>query len=140
MKASRQSSKRNQRYLLRKKNLKLLNNQSQLKLSRSRKRKRRLRSMPLISLREKNLSISQRLLTKRSLKNIESNINFSKKCRGKLKVMILIKSRCQSSRQLLLKCLILVHTLLSITSLRRNNYKFHHFRILFQLLLFNIKL
>jgi hypothetical protein len=102
--------------------------------------RKRLRPWYLIKLREKSQLIFQRLSTKRSLKNIESNTNFSKKCRGKLKVMILILRRCQSSRQLLLKCLILVHMLLSIISLRRNNNKFHHFRILFQLLLFNIKL
>jgi hypothetical protein len=96
--------------------------------------------MPLISLREKNLSISQRLLTKRSLKNIESNTNFSKKCRGKHRVKTLILGRCLSNHLLLLKCQILVFSLLLIFSHRCNNSKFHHFRILSHLLLFSTKL
>jgi hypothetical protein len=96
--------------------------------------------MFLVSLREKKLSISQRLLTKRSLKNIESNTNFSKKCRGKLRVKTLILGRCLSNQLLLLKCRNLVFSLLSIFSHRCNNNKFHHFRILSQLLLFSIKL
>jgi hypothetical protein len=101
--------------------------------------RKRLRPWYLIKLREKSQLIFQRLSTKRSLKNIESNTNFSKKCRGKFRVRMLILSRCLSSHLHLLKCRILELSLLSSINLKCNSNKFQHFKISFQLLLFNIK-